>query len=310
MIATTAGRLYAAQATVYYKVLTATGSHRQASYATKEILKAIKPQFKDLIEARYKKIELVRQKPKEITKKILAEYVMRMQTDNFDKQEVYPETVCTFGCWKPRPTAYTPGAGQFKTWAITTDYLHLVSRPIYKGETGYDAQINAVRDAIKMRNTRWSERIDWWAGNLGSETPCGIWVNIFYDMRSGAWITDNELAYEAMLLTQAMDDATIQAWRIKYHYMTERPSMTDSSLFLAMPDPPFPAYVSGHAVISGAAVTILSHFEPKLTSKFEGMLQESVQSRIYAGIHFPQDISEGIKLGKLIGQEVLKNVER
>jgi membrane-associated phospholipid phosphatase len=84
--------------------------------------------------------------------------------------------------------------------------------------------------------------------------------------------------------------------------------------------PNHPDYVAGHATFSAAAAAILtdafgeqafsatSVTLPGVTRSFDGFADaaaEAGQSRIYAGIHFPSAVEDGLALGHEVGTWVL-----
>ena len=68
----------------------------------------------------------------------------------------------------------------------------------------------------------------------------------------------------------------MECWKVKFTYQTKRPDMTDKSIATAMPNPPFPSYVSGHSTFSGAAATVLGHIIPQKITQFEAMATEAL----------------------------------
>jgi hypothetical protein len=97
------------------------------------------------------------------------------------------------------------------------------------------------------------------------------------------------------------------------------------------PEPPFPAFVSGHSSQIAAAVTVLQSiygdkntitddfhkwrefdvvhnvgFKSRSYESLWEIAEECGWSRILGGIHMPQDNVEGLKLGKVIGHNVAK----
>ncbi|SNT26325.1 PAP2 superfamily protein [Anaerovirgula multivorans] len=99
-----------------------------------------------------------------------------------------------------------------------------------------------------------------------------------------------------------ISDAFVIAWYYKYLWQVPRPNQLDQKLLTAICTPKFPAYPSGHSVISGTAEVILSYFFPPEAEHLKELAEENSISRLYGGVHFPSDLSEGLRLGRQIGR--------
>lgn len=106
-----------------------------------------------------------------------------------------------------------------------------------------------------------------------------------------------------------INDAFVICWFIKYQYFVPRPVQLDPALRTVLETPRFPGYPSGHATISGAAETILKYFFPAKGVRLNNLAEEDALSRLYAGVHFMIDNSEGLRLGRKIGNIVVKALE-
>lgn len=112
-------------------------------------------------------------------------------------------------------------------------------------------------------------------------------------------------AARVLAVTQAsINDTFIVAWYYKYLFNVARPIQYDPSLLPIICTPRFPTYVSGHAAISGCAQTILSYFFPGEEKRLKALAEQNAQSRLYAGVHFPIDNEEGLKLGRQVGTAI------
>ncbi|HSW25932.1 MAG TPA: vanadium-dependent haloperoxidase [Burkholderiaceae bacterium] len=137
------------------------------------------------------------------------------------------------------------------------------------------------------------------------------------------------------LLHMAGADALTACWDAKYTYHNFRPITAiragldglpaDAAWEPAIPTPPFPAYVSGHACYSGAAaavlgalfgagditpVTIKSPTAPGLErshTRLADIAAEVNDARVWGGIHWRTDQTEGEALGRKVGAYVLAN---
>lgn len=103
----------------------------------------------------------------------------------------------------------------------------------------------------------------------------------------------------------AINDAFVVTWYYKYLWDVLRPNQLDQTLRTYICTPKFPGYPSGHACISGAAQVVLSYFFAPEAEHLKKLAEEDAISRLYGGIHFPADLSEGLRLGRHIGKIVV-----
>ncbi len=129
-------------------------------------------------------------------------------------------------------------------------------------------------------------------------------------------------------------DAFINCWRNKYTYHSERPKAyiqrnIDKKFTQYWPEPPFPAFPSGHSTqMAATAEVLISIFGDKVSfvddthqgrpkdvvrnvdyksRSFERISQIAVEcgiSRLYGGIHTMQDNDVGLAEGKKIGKNI------
>ena len=108
-----------------------------------------------------------------------------------------------------------------------------------------------------------------------------------------------------------MNDAAIACWRAKYRWWVVRPvsvirERLDPNFLPHLITPPHPSYVSGHAAVSGAAEVALATFFPARKAELHAFAEEAAMSRLYGGIHYRSDNEEGLRLGRKIGELVLR----
>jgi hypothetical protein len=104
----------------------------------------------------------------------------------------------------------------------------------------------------------------------------------------------------------AINDAFVMTWFFKYLWDVARPNQYGRNLSTVLYTPRFPSYPSAHAIVAGCAEAVLSYFFPRESSGIKKVMEESAQSRLYAGVHFRVDNDEGLRLGRQIGEVIVK----
>jgi hypothetical protein len=165
--------------------------------------------------------------------------------------------------------------------------------------------LTEVKFAASSRTSEQEAAINFWGGVPGTEAPAGIWQNRMYDVTQGVHFSNTQYAYAQMVLAQSVADSFMECWKIKYKYWTKRPNMVDSTIDVAMDNPHFPSYVSGHSTISWTAAEVLTAMFPSYENIWFGDAKEAQNSRLWAGIHFSHDNEEGADLGRKIGNLVV-----
>ncbi|MDQ3455251.1 MAG: vanadium-dependent haloperoxidase, partial [Actinomycetota bacterium] len=132
------------------------------------------------------------------------------------------------------------------------------------------------------------------------------------------------------LLGSTTGDAQIACWRAKYDYAYWRPltaitlantdgnpaTVADPDWLPLVDNPPYPEYVSGHACFTGAVSGTLSHLfgadsiDLNISSAVTGtdrhyrtaakLDRETINARIWLGLHFRQAMSDGNQLGHYV----------
>jgi len=158
-----------------------------------------------------------------------------------------------------------------------------------------------------------------WADGPGTPTPAGHAVSILSQLVRGRGCTLDVAAEAYARVGIAAADAFVGCWAIKYKYNLLRPvtyirNVIDPAWRPFLDTPPFPEYVSGHAVQSGATMQVLTdlfgenlpftdrtHEAPGLAARsFRSLLQageEAASSRLYGGIHFRRPTSAASRWG-------------
>ncbi len=186
-----------------------------------------------------------------------------------------------------------------------------------------------------------------WAYDTGAKgTPVVLYNQIAQKVAQQQGNTTEQNARLFALMNLAMADSGISAWDTKYAYNFWRPitairnANTDGNPAtvadknwqpLGAPGdgtpnftPPFPAYVSGHSTFGAAAFTVLRRFfgtdnirftvgsdelpgVKRTFSSFSQAADENGISRIYLGIHWAFDNTQGKIMGEKVGNYVFSN---
>lgn len=158
-------------------------------------------------------------------------------------------------------------------------------------------------------------------------SPGGHWIMITRQACLEKNVSVHKAAQAYALTSIAVYDAFISCWDEKYKTDLIRPvsfikKYIDEKWEPLIQTPPFPEFTSGHSVISNAAATVLTKLfgdnysftdnteipfgiSPRTFSSFLKAAEESSQSRVYGGIHYPETARISVKQGRQVGQHVL-----
>ena len=214
------------------------------------------------------------------------------------------------GNWQPTPPEFRedpvePLAGGWRTWVVPSGDALRPAPPPDWGSPVWDAELLAVQEAVQRRTSEQEAAVRFWAGGPGTSTPAGIWIEIARELIVRHRLDAVSAAQALALTSVATVDAFICCWDAKYAYWTARPITADPALDVLIPTPPFPSYTSGHATISAAAATVLSHLFPADAPELLRKAAEAKNSRLWAGIHFPLDNEMGALGGGVVGRLVI-----
>jgi hypothetical protein len=253
------------------------------------------------------------------------------------------------GAWNPTPPAYAPPLAPHwpavAGFAIRRGSQFRPEGPPKVTSSKYAEAFQEVKrlggKSSTARTRDQTEIAHFWADGEGTVTPPGHWNRIAQDVSRRRGLTLAENARLFALLNIAMADVAIACWDCKYHFNMWRPVQAipeahrddnpdtdpDPTWEPLLPTPPFPAYTSGHSSFSAAGATVLAayfgtddvRFEttseglPGVTRKFDGFwaaAEEAGMSRIYGGIHWQFDNTDGLAGGRKVARYVVENFLR
>lgn len=261
---------------------------------------------------------------------------------NFDKEMVHPDRP---GSWKPPLYAQSfshhplhPHWGENRTFLKVNSEIpnpEMIPYDTTKGSPYYQEFLQVYEKEQTLTQEE-KEAAIWWGDDPDvTFTPPG---HSYYlaTLTIKAKQPDLIKIAETYACTgMAVADAFINCWKWKYHFFSERPNtfvpqFIDIEWESFWPDPPFPAFPSGHAIQAAAAATVLADlygnefvftdsahygrkrdelrdvdFVPQSFTSFWQVAEETANSRFYGGIHTPQDNRVGLEKGRKIAGNVL-----
>ncbi|NNM22908.1 MAG: vanadium-dependent haloperoxidase, partial [Flavobacteriaceae bacterium] len=162
-------------------------------------------------------------------------------------------------------------------------------------------------------------------------TPGAHWIGITKIACKKSDADFNKTVYAYTKTSIAIFDAFISCWDEKYRSNLIRPETLinqniDENWQPILQTPPFPEYVSGHSVVSGAAATVLTDIFGENFSflddtelpyglpvrsfdSFNKAAQEAAISRMYGGIHYRAAVEIGLKQGIDVGELVVNRLD-
>ena len=245
------------------------------------------------------------------------------------------------GAWQPTAPhfkdALLPDWGRVRPFAIQKGTQYRPPAPPSLSSDAYRTAFDEVRRIggkdSAQRTEEQTQIAHFWADDAGTVTPPGHWNKIAQTiaLERGNILVENARLFAHLNLSLA--DAGILCWVIKFTFDFWRPisaiaytERRDDWMPL-LNTPPFPAYVSGHSTFSSAAASVLAQSFgtdkirfattaddlPGMTRKFDSLwaaAEEAGMSRIYGGIHWQFDNTEGLRVGRSLGEYVYRNTLR
>jgi hypothetical protein len=197
-----------------------------------------------------------------------------------------------------------PTAGSWQPLILeSTDLFHAPPPP-----ANSSAQtMHAMEEIVAALNNR-TCYTDFIVFKWANEQP-GRWAAEIMDdlMSRYDWDAPTTARAEAILYA-AMYDALLTTWHEKFRYLRPRPALLEAGLPTVILTPKHPSYPAGHGTYVGAGVTVLQNFFPDERSEYEYLIPEVNNARVWAGVHFRDDMIVGNMIGQQVANAVLEKV--
>lgn len=260
---------------------------------------------------------------------------------NFEKDMVHPDFP---GSWKPPLFAQSFSHHPLHPlWGTNRPFVpanHQIDPPEFipydtvPGSPYYE-QFVAVYEKDLSLTQEEKEAALWWGDDPDETfTPPGHSYYLATEVLKQGQPSLIDCAETYARTGMAVADAFIKCWKWKFTFFSERPNTfipqyIDPEWESFWPDPPFPAFPSGHAIQAAAATTVLQDlhgdtipitdrahegrepdrvrevgFPVRHFDRISDVARETADSRFYGGIHTPQDNEQGLIKGTEIGHNV------
>ncbi|MFC7062170.1 vanadium-dependent haloperoxidase [Halobacillus seohaensis] len=176
---------------------------------------------------------------------------------------------------------------------------------VHPDRIDFERELRTVQKTLKYLTEEQKEI----AVYYGTGAPTKQWTPVIDRLIDTYSIGPTEAARILAAVQGAINDTMIIVWDLKYKWDVARPDQYDQEMKTILCTPRFPTYPSGHATMSGCAQVVLSYFFPRESKRLKKIAEDDSISRLYAGVHFPSDNDEALKLGRYIGSLVVSHLK-
>jgi hypothetical protein len=244
------------------------------------------------------------------------------------------------GVWRPTPPAFAPmlapWLGFVRPLLLASPTQLPLAGPDPLTSAAYTQDFNEVKAvgaaASATRTPAQTETARFWSDNLVVQYQAA-----FRDLATRHRLDIDHSARMFAILNMTGADALIACWRGKYDFAFWRPSTAiqladtdgnpattaDPTWTPLVADPPYPEYPSGHACLTGATANGLAYLlgaqniDLVVSSAVTGTTRhyateqaldrETMNARIWLGIHFRKAMVDGNRLGHRVSRWALRH---
>jgi membrane-associated phospholipid phosphatase len=164
-------------------------------------------------------------------------------------------------------------------------------------QTNVRNEVAELKAIVAKRTPEDIERFRWWM----TGGPAYRWNEIILDEMQASFVTLPLAARHLALYQAALDDALAVASSYRKH--TKRSdSELDAAIRTARQSAPAALSPSEHAAVAAAASGILAYLFPERAAFFSTRAEEAIQTRLLAGVEYPQEVAAGRVIGRKIAE--------
>lgn len=228
---------------------------------------------------------------------ILCPYLARISLEDASPQKF------NSSCWLKKIPA---SVNQVAKWMPWISPLPQAPSPIAQNDThAWSLQMEALKQIRRSLTPEQKALVQRWAANYGKNYE---WRQILMRYLHESQVPLGKFLLVRSILMKGLYDGQIAEMRAKYFFCVPRPYMMDTAFKPLIKALHTPSYPSGHAIEGAIFATLLSHFFPEDQNYWTELADEGSMTRLWAGVHFPEDIQQGQLLGLEIALLILKNL--
>ena len=190
--------------------------------------------------------------------------------------------------------------------------------------------VNDLYQASKVLTTEQKNQALFWRDVPGVSTP-GHWMSITREAIVQSHSRLDKAAMGYALVGICVNEAVISVFKAKYTYNLVRPItyirkiIGDTAWLSFIATPAHPEYPAAHGVVSASAAEGLTAvfgnigpltdhtwdylgFPARTFNTFREFALDAGNSRFYGGIHYQPSINLGLRLGKIVGDNVVNKL--
>jgi hypothetical protein len=218
-------------------------------------------------------------------------------------------TIPTGPCKWTGQNPILPQAANWKTWVLSSGSEFRPPAPLDCNSPEFAADMAELKNF--QRTPRTNTLALFWEYGSGGTRNFWFW-NAQLSSKLFEYNLDNDpprAARAYALQSIAYFDSAVACWDAKYAYWAIRPVQFDPTFQTLFATPNHPSYPSAHSCLSGAASGVLGYLFPYAADGFAAMADQAGEARIWAGLHFRNDVNVGSQLGRQVAAKAISVVK-
>jgi hypothetical protein len=197
-----------------------------------------------------------------------------------------------------------PTAGNWQPLVLESTDLFHAPPPPDNSSAQTMREMDEIAAALNNRTCYTDFIVFKWANEQPGRWSAAIMDDLMY--RYG-WNAAKTARAEAILYA-AMYDALLTTWHEKFRHLRPRPALLETKLPTVILTPKHPSYPAGHGTYVAAADAVLRNFFPEDETEYRDLVPEVNNARVWAGVHFRDDMTAANVVGREVAEAVLKKV--